>query len=70
MRYENDGFISYSLHFTDADNDMKINKYKSDYGETGVEFWESLKSCIPTGSAERAAENQPDSIALRSIPSG
>ena len=33
MRYENDGFISYSLHFTDADNDMKINKYKSDYGE-------------------------------------
>ena len=34
MRYENDGFISYSLHFTDADNDMKINKYKSDYGET------------------------------------
>ena len=25
--------LCYSLHFTDADNDMKINKYKSDYGE-------------------------------------
>lgn len=31
--YENEGYISYSLHFTNADNDMKIDKYKSDYSE-------------------------------------
>lgn len=31
--YVNEGYISYSLHFTNADNDMKINKYKSDYSD-------------------------------------
>jgi hypothetical protein len=30
VAYENEGYISYSLHFTNADNDMKIKKYKSD----------------------------------------
>lgn len=31
--YASEGYISYSLHFTNADNDMKIKKYKSDYSE-------------------------------------
>lgn len=31
--YVNEGYISYSLHFTNADNDMKINKYKNDYSD-------------------------------------
>ncbi len=29
--YVNEGYISYSLHFNNADNDMKINKYKNDH---------------------------------------
>ncbi len=33
VNYESEGYISYSLHFINADNDMKIDKYKSDYSE-------------------------------------
>lgn len=34
LNYNNDGYVSYSLHFKNANNTMLINEYKSDYSDT------------------------------------
>ena len=34
LNYNNDGYVSYSLHFKNAKNTMLIHAYKSDYSDT------------------------------------